>query len=139
MGSSPNLVLHLVVLHLVVLLDLIQDEAKFTVGDLAINQGSEYVVCNGNFSLPRASTRISSCFLALTARWRLTTLSATPSRARTTVTFTIHNHYNVLAPTLKVYPIYFFISQHMTDPLRHLVCEIRENDISPFRTNCFNA
>ena len=27
----------------------------------------------------------------------------------------------------------------MTDPLRHLVCEIRENDIPPFRTNCFKA
>ena len=31
------------------------------------------------FSLPRASTRISSCFLALTARRRLTTLSAPES------------------------------------------------------------
>ena len=27
----------------------------------------------------------------------------------------------------------------MTDPLRHLVCEIRENDTPPFRTNCFKA
>ena len=27
----------------------------------------------------------------------------------------------------------------MTDPLRHLVCEIREHYIPPFRTNCFNA
>ena len=59
--------------------------------------------------------------------------------ARTTVTFPIDDHYNVLAPTLKIYPTIFFNSQQMTDPLRHLVCEIRENDITPFRTNCFNA
>ena len=62
------------------------------------------------------------------------------SWARTTVTFPIDDHYNVLAPTLKIYPtIFFFNSQKMTDPLRHLVCKIRENDIPPFRTNCFKA
>ena len=61
-------------------------------------------------------------------------------RARTTVTFPIDDHYIVFAPTLKIYPTIFFLnSQKMTDPLRHLVCEIRENDIPPFRTNCFNA
>ena len=60
--------------------------------------------------------------------------------ARTTVTFPIDDHYNILAPTLKIYPTIFFLnSQKMTDPLRHLVCEIRENDIPPFRTNCFKA
>ena len=32
---------------------------------------------------------------------------------------------DVLAPALKIYPT-FFISKHMTHPLRHLVCEIRE-------------
>ena len=60
-------------------------------------------------------------------------------RARTTVTFPIDDHYNVLAPILKVYPKFCFISQHTTDSLRHLVCEIRENYLPPFRTNCFNA
>ena len=51
--------------------------------------------------------------------------------ARTTVTFPIDDHYNILAPTLKIYPTIFFLnSQKMTDPLRHLVCEIRENDTS---------
>ena len=34
---------------------------------------------------------------------------------------------------------FFFISLHMTDPLRHLVCEIRENYLPTCRTNCFNA
>ena len=43
--------------------------------------------------------------------------------ARTTVTFPIDDHYNILAPTLKIYPTIFFKhSQQMTDPLRHLVC-----------------
>ena len=65
---------------------------------------------------------------------------AVATRARTTVTFPIDDHYNILAPTLKIYPTIFFLnSQKMTDPLRHLVCEIRENDIPPFRTNCFKA
>ena len=50
--------------------------------------------------------------------------------ARTTVTFPIDDHYNVLAPTLKIYPTIFFNAQKITDPLRHLVCEIRENDTS---------
>ena len=60
--------------------------------------------------------------------------------ARTTDSFPIGDHYNVLTPTLKSYPAIFFkLSQYMTDPPRHLVCEIRENDILPFRTNCFNA
>ena len=58
--------------------------------------------------------------------------------ARNTVTFPIHDHYNVLAATLKMYPTMFY-SQQMTDPLRHLECEIREHYIPPFHINCFNA
>ena len=44
--------------------------------------------------------------------------------------FAIDDHYNVLAPSLKIYPTILFYSQQMTNPLKHLVCEIRENDTS---------
>ena len=71
--------------------------------------------------------------------WYTPTKETITTWTRTTFTCPIDDHYHVLAPTLKIYPTIFFISQHMTDPLRHLVCEICENDIPPFCTNCFNA
>ena len=54
--------------------------------------------------------------------------------------FPIDDHYNVLMPQWKFcLTIFYTFLQHMTDPLRHLLCEIRENLIHPFPTNCFNA
>ena len=55
------------------LLDLIQDE-DISPLIMAVDTWSAIV-----FSLPRASSRISSCILALTARRRLTTLPAPES------------------------------------------------------------
>ena len=58
---------------------------------------------------------------------------------KVTVVCAQYDHYNVLTPTLKIDPTIFFYSANDRPTIRHLVCEIRENDIPPFRTNCFNA
>ena len=73
-------------------------------------------------------------------RDRLSSLRDRWSILRDRWSFPIGYHYNVLMPAWKICPtILFKLSQHMTDPLRHLLCEIREHVLPTFRTNCFNA
>ena len=77
----------------------------------------------------------SYILLTLSAR-----ISGMGKRPVTTVSFAIVDHYNVRVPRWKIcLTIFFKLSQHITHSLKYLLCEIRENDIHSFPSNCFNA